>query len=612
MKQFYLLFFPGILGLIFSCSPEQRSLALKPGMIITESVLIDPMDYRINASENLDEPVLLIRGDDITIDFQGATLIGSNDRQWPNEFYGLAIKVLDGTNISIKNLNVHGYKVALMADNVDSLKLSNADFSYNYRQKLYSTREKEDLSDWMSFHNNEADEWLRYGAGIYLKQCDYPQIKNVRITGGQNGIMMTNSNDGLFYNNTIHFNSAVGIGMYRSSRNRVMHNKLDWNVRGYSHGFYSRGQDSAGILCYEQSNDNIFAYNSATHSGDGFFLWPGQSTMDSGEGGCNNNILYKNDFSYAPANAVEVTFSKNQVIGNLLNGSNYGIWGGYSYESIFANNEIRNNQYGIAVEHGRENDIFNNRFSQNKVGIRLWERAEQPADWGYSKIKDVRSRNFQIEGNVFEKNAIPLQISGTEDIQLENNHFSAFQELLDTEDESSQAVQLINNTVYQTRGWTNLDNLLELNSLNTEESEILPYSPLEYPVPLSPLADGMDASLPEYQLKGRAYILVNEWGPYDFRYPICWLRNTEGDRFTFLLLGPVGNWKVVGGEGFEDINPKTGTFPATLTARPMPDAKNLNLEFEFIGNEVTNQFGRSYTKGTVVPFSFSLPVRGPQ
>jgi hypothetical protein len=36
-----------------------------------------------------------------------------------------------------------------------------------------------------------------------------------------------------------------------------MHNRLDWNVRGYSHGIYARGQDSAGILCYEQSNDNI-------------------------------------------------------------------------------------------------------------------------------------------------------------------------------------------------------------------------------------------------------------------------------------------------------------------------------------------------------------------
>ena len=91
--------------------------------------------------------------------------------------------------------------------------------------------------------------------------------------------MMMECNDGLFYNNEINFNSGIGMGLYRSNRNRIMHNKLDWNVRGYSHGFYSRGQDSAGILVYEQSNENIFAHNSATHSGDGFFLWAGQTTM---------------------------------------------------------------------------------------------------------------------------------------------------------------------------------------------------------------------------------------------------------------------------------------------------------------------------------------------
>ena len=33
-----------------------------------------------------------------------------------------------------------------------------------------------------------------------------------------------------------------------------MHNRVDWCVRGYSHTFYNRGQDSAGILIYEQSS----------------------------------------------------------------------------------------------------------------------------------------------------------------------------------------------------------------------------------------------------------------------------------------------------------------------------------------------------------------------
>ena len=77
---------------------------------------------------------------------------------------------------------------------------------------------------------------MRYGMAVYLKNCDHALVKELFVTGGQNGLMLSGCNDGLFYNNIIHFNSGVGIGLYRSSRNRVMHNKLDWNVRGYSHG----------------------------------------------------------------------------------------------------------------------------------------------------------------------------------------------------------------------------------------------------------------------------------------------------------------------------------------------------------------------------------------
>jgi hypothetical protein len=69
---------------------------------------------------------------------------------------------------------------------------------------------------------------------------------------------------------------------------------------------------------YEQSNHNLFYKNSVTHGGDGFFLWAGQSTMDTGEGGCNDNLVLANDFSYAPTNGVEVTFSRNKILKNRI------------------------------------------------------------------------------------------------------------------------------------------------------------------------------------------------------------------------------------------------------------------------------------------------------
>ena len=193
--------------------------------------------------------------------------------------------------MTLKNASVRGFKIALLAENAASLRLENCDFSYNYCPRLHSIREREDFSDWLSYHRNEKDEWMRYGAAFYLKNCSNVTIKGCRATGCQNALLMTRCNDAVVYNNFFHYNSGLGIGLYRSSRNKIMHNFLDWNVRGYSHGFYECGQDSAGILLYEQSSNNLIAFNSVTHSGDGLFLWAGQTTMDTGEGGCNDNLI---------------------------------------------------------------------------------------------------------------------------------------------------------------------------------------------------------------------------------------------------------------------------------------------------------------------------------
>src|SRR5688572_1975015 len=249
-------------------------------MTVDRSTTFAPGVYRLPApADDNAHAVIHVRGDDVTIDFAGVTLDGAPPADaTPDQFRGTAVRIDGGKNVTIKNLVVRGYKVAVHARDVERLHLSNCDFSYNYRPRLKSTLEREDTSDWLSFHHNDDDEWLRYGAAIYLHDCDGAEVERCTVTGGFNGLLMTKCDDGKFWNNNFSFNSGVGIGLYRSCNNRVMHNKLDWNVRGYSHGVYHRGQDSAAILVYEQSCENTFAYNSATHSGDGFFLWAGQTT----------------------------------------------------------------------------------------------------------------------------------------------------------------------------------------------------------------------------------------------------------------------------------------------------------------------------------------------
>src|SRR5215217_3206358 len=310
------------------------TIELRPGLVITRSVRVAPKTYRLAAPTSLDSAVIIVRGDDITVDFGGATLDGAPTGADPDAGAGVAIHIDGGRNVRVRNARVRGYKIAIVARGTRGLSLVDNDLSDNWKPRLFSLVEHESLVDWLSFHHNEKDEWLRFGAAAYLADVRGGEIRGNRAERGMNGILLVRSDSLRIWNNVVSFNSGTGFGLYRSSDNTIMHNRADYNVRGYSHGFYKRGQDSAALLIYEQSCRNVIAYNSMTHSGDGLFLWAGQSTMDTGQGGANDNLFAMNDFSFAPTNGMEATFSRNRFIGNRVEGSDHGLWGGYSYGSL--------------------------------------------------------------------------------------------------------------------------------------------------------------------------------------------------------------------------------------------------------------------------------------
>lgn len=547
---------------------------LKPGMVITASMQVKKATYRFNGYDSLNRPVILIKGNNITVDFNNALLLGSNNKQLPNEFYGLAL-LIEGNNITIKNARVSGYKVAVMARGCTDLKITHSDFSYNYRQQLQSNWLHEDVSDWMSYHHNENDEWLRYGAGIYLKDCSKTVIQNNTITGGQCALMMMRSNDGEITDNDFSFNSAIGIGMYRSSRNNILHNKLDFNVRGHSHGFYHRGQDSAGILIFEQCNENVFAYNSVTHGGDGFFLWAGQTTMDTGEGGCNDNYVYKNDFSYAPTNGVEITFSKNKILENIIKECDHGVWGGYSWQTSISGNTFEKNRIGIAIEHGQFNNISGNTFESNRLAaIKLWARKTQPSDWGYAQKRDTRSMHYDFWENRFTNEAVAFDLALTSDITLYKNSY----ENTKTEIRKDSSVEKLN-----------IDPTNVADSTAIIPPVINAWKKQQIPVTTFP--------------KGRNQMRITEWGPYDFRYPILFLKKIDSNQvYHFDVLGPKGKFKIKSSKGVTNISQTEGTFPAELTAQK--NGEDVQLKMEYTGEAFTDQFGKKQPANKAHDFSF--------
>src|SRR6266567_5001718 len=87
----------------------QAPIELRPGMVITQSVVVRRKTYRLSGAP------IAIRGENITIDFRGATLEGSDPAGPPDEARDTAIVIEGGATIIIANAHIHGYKVGILA-----------------------------------------------------------------------------------------------------------------------------------------------------------------------------------------------------------------------------------------------------------------------------------------------------------------------------------------------------------------------------------------------------------------------------------------------------------------------------------------------------------------
>jgi parallel beta-helix repeat protein len=549
------------------------------GIVIGRSVRLAPGTYRLRGAA--ERPAITIKGENITVDLTGVTILGGDPLADPDSYVGTGIAIDAGSHITLSGGTIRGYKVGIMARRSPHLRLTKNDLSYNWRPRLWSGIEKESLADWLSYHQNEKDEWLRYGAGIYLSECDDAQIDNNRVVQGQNGLMITRSARLKIWNNTFSWNSGIGLGLYRTTDSQVVHNRLDWNVRGYSHGFYQRGQDSAAILMYEQSSRNTIAENSATHGGDGLFLWAGQSTMDTGQGGANDNVFVGNDFSHAVANGIEATFSRNTFASNKVEDCWHGMWGGYSYDSLITGNTFARNTDGIAIEHGQNNVIRQNYFHDNETAIRLWANPSQDPNWGYAKARDTRSRDYTIETNQFQRDKTALNVLRTSGVRGKWNKFA----------EVGAKVQAG----------------ADVTGLDIEPANPDPPVFRDHVFEIFRPPDAINAKLAPAARRGRSTIIVDEWGPFDYRSPKIWPAGKTTDRpMRLRVLGPPGIWLLKSARG-GTTRVRNGTVPDEILFDPTGPGADIQLDLEYKGQEdVVTPRGATIKAGTPITFSYTL------
>lgn len=469
--------------------------------------------------------VIHIDADGITVEFAPeSTLRGSSAATPGDQLTGIGIRLHGHKDVTLKDLKVSGFKIAVQADDCPGLTVETSDLSGNYRQHLKSTAVAEDGADWLFPHNNDKDEWMtQHGAALAVKNASKVTLRNIKVRAGQNGIILDRVTDSVIYDNDCSFLSGWGLAMWRSSRNLISRNALDFCIRGYSHEVYNRGQDSAGLLMFEQCSANVIAENSITHGGDGIFGFAGREALGESPApspdfsykrtGCNDNIFADNDLSYAAAHGLEMTFSQgNRIIKNrMVSNAICGIWGGYSSDTLIAENTFEDNggmaygleRGGINIEHGTRNMIVGNTFKGNKCAVHMWWNDNKAllAMPGVAEGNGGAVLDNVIAGNTFSGDLIGLQLRDSSPGK-----------------DKVQGTIFTQNTMADVKTQTAIEEGIKVATTGD--------APMYMEAPLKLLGNTHPVGARK-SLAGRQNIIMTEWGPWDHESPLMVATSTS-------------------------------------------------------------------------------------
>ncbi len=324
--------------------------------------------------------------------------------------------ILDGDSCKVNGLTFKGYMIKIT--NSDHITIKNFDSVFSYKYAVYITNSHHISIDSNTFCHNKVDSagwidvWADYtkalGGGLMMYQCRAARIANNLMTRQNDGVALYHCDSINIQNNDFSWNTSYGIRMFWTDTC-----KIEYNNCSHVNRPKTDPSDCAALLLII-SNKNKVQHNDLSWSGDGVFLGQYQHSSTP-----NNNYFAYNECSYSPHNAIEATFASGNVYKhNNCNYSDYGLWLGYSFETVVDSNEINGNYHqGIAVDRGFSNTITNNVIGGNPVGIALWEGSPIT---GYT---NQYSKDYNIHSNIFNGNTQAVSLSKTEHTHMTGNEF---------------------------------------------------------------------------------------------------------------------------------------------------------------------------------------------
>lgn len=360
------------------------------GLQVTQSIKLEPKIYVLPEGISID-------ADDITLDGNGATIVGTDKTK------SQGIRVKGRNNVVIKNVRMLNYYHGISVQNSTGIEIMDCTIS--------ETGEIPSNTLFLDIWKPASDA---YGAGIFLEQVADAKLYRNNLQHQMNGILSYGCKRLEVIKNNASYCSGFGFHLFETCDSTYEHNYADYCCRYYLSDASSHlGADATGFLIIYGSCNNIFRHNFARLGGDGFFL--AGLTPSGIDVGCNHNLFDENDASYSPNNAFEGVFSRGNIYRrNKASHSNYGFWLGFSSGCILEDNQIHNNrQAGIAVENGVGFRVRANDIRSNTHGILLWNRS-------YEFLKTVPDMNptssdWLIERNRLLQNRKGIRIAANQD-----------------------------------------------------------------------------------------------------------------------------------------------------------------------------------------------------
>lgn len=404
----------GLLSLVlFGCALAngQHTVAPTDGMEISESMTLTPGSYSLSHGVS-------VTGSQVVLDMNGAELVGAN---WT----GVGVTVAPGLRqVVVIGGTVRGYYYGMRLTDCAECVVEAMDLSANWLDPMAYAA----TPPWLDINVVPSDfgDRTNLGGGLWAENCSALSVSAVRSTGNENGMDLWNVSDSVFAGNNCSHNVGWGLHFWKSVRNTIAGNVADYCTRVGPNQWYTC--DTAGLLLNCQCDNNTVTDNSFRHGGDGIFM---SGFPRNGENECcpsNGNLVVANDCSFSPNNAIESTFAKDNVFAqNVLNGSNYGMWLGYSRRNVVAANVIGHSQTaGIAIEHGQENELVNNWVEDGLVyGLLVYTDLQVHYPLTTYQCLDIPnqeySANYTVTGNYLVRNANAMRFANTTQALFANN-----------------------------------------------------------------------------------------------------------------------------------------------------------------------------------------------